>query len=130
MVTDPISDFITQLSNAGMAGRTEVRIPYSILKHRIADLLAQEDYIASVEKTGKDVKKELVVTLLEKNGKARIQEVKRISKPSRRLYTSAGEIGKVKGGRGMFVLTTSKGILSDRQAREEGVGGEILFKIW
>lgn len=130
MVNDPISDFITRLSNAGMAGRTEVRLPYSILKHRIAELLEKEGYIGAVEKTGKDVKKELVVTLLEKDGEPRIQEVKRISKPSRRLYTNANDIGKVKGGRGMFVLTTSKGIMSGEQARQEGVGGELLFKIW
>ncbi|MEX2405294.1 MAG: 30S ribosomal protein S8 [Candidatus Paceibacterota bacterium] len=130
MVNDPVADFITRLQNAGMAGRTEVRLPYSILKHRIAELLEEKGYIASLEKTGKDTKKELVVTLAEVDGKPRIHEVERISKPSRRLYTKANDIGKVKGGRGMYVLTTSKGILSDEDARKEGVGGELLFKIW
>lgn len=131
MVTDPISDFINQIKNAGMARKSEVTLSYSKMKHAIADLLVREGYIASVEQKGKDTRKTLKVTLItEEQGRPRINDVKRLSKPSRRMYAGVSEIRPVRGGVGIMVLSTPKGIMTDKQARNEKVGGELLFTMW
>lgn len=131
MVSDTVGDFIIQLKNAGMAKRKEVSIPYSKLKHAIADKLVQEGFIASAEMAGKNVAKTLDVTLqYDAEGRHRIADVKRISKPGRRLYAKATEIYPVKFGKGRVILSTPAGILTGEEARKANVGGEELFKIW
>lgn len=131
MVTDPLADFINQLKNAGAVGKKEVTLPYSSLKSAVATLLHEKGYVGEVQTHGEKAEKKLVVGLLyTEDDRPRIGEIKRVSKPARRLYLKAGEITPVKYGRGMLVLTTSKGILSDEDARSEGVGGEPLFSIW
>lgn len=131
MVTDPVADFINQIKNAGAVGKATVSIPLSNMKAAIAQVLKQEGYIRSFEKRGKKVQKTIEVELsyLE-NGKPKIQGVKRISKPGRRLYKSTKEIVPVRYGHGMIVMSTPKGIMSGSQARKESVGGEALFEIW
>ncbi len=131
MVSDTVGDFIIQLKNAGMAKRKEVSIPYSKLKHAIADKLVQEGFIASAEMAGKNVAKTLDVKLqYDAEGRHRIADVKRISKPGRRLYAKATEIYPVKFGKGRVILSTPAGILTGEEARKANVGGEELFKIW
>ncbi len=130
MVGDTVGDFIIQLKNAGMVGKKEVRLPYSKLKHAIADVLKNEGYVAEVSAEGKVADKQLIVNLKYDNGSHSITDVKRISKPGRRLYAKASEIYPVKFGKGRVILSTPAGILTGEQAREKNVGGEQLFLIW
>lgn len=130
MVSDAIGDFIIQLKNAGMVGKKEVSLPYSKLKHAVAEVLAKEGFIEAAAVAIKDTKKTLVATLKYDNGAHRIQGVQRISKPGRRLYAKAAEIYPVKFGKGRMILSTPAGILTGEEAREQNVGGEQLFIVW
>ncbi|MEX0917213.1 MAG: 30S ribosomal protein S8 [Candidatus Paceibacterota bacterium] len=131
MVNDPVGDFITRLYNASLVKKESVSVPYSVLKHAVAEKLRVAGYVKSVEKRGKKVKKTLEVDLsYEKNGTPNILGVRRVSKPGRRLYEKAKDVKSSRGGREATILSTPKGILTDREARKENVGGETLFKIW
>lgn len=131
MVSDTVGDFIIQLKNAGMVGKKEVSLPYSKLKASIADALVKEGYVAAAKAEGKDVAKKLVINLqYSDTGAHRIKDVKRVSKPGRRIYTKASEIYPVKFGKGRMILSTPVGILTGEEARKQNVGGEQLFLIW
>ena len=130
MNTDPIADMIIRLKNAQLAGLPSVLVPYSNFKQTIADSLKAAGYIKSVNKKGKKIKKYLELELLYTEDQPRINEVKRLSKPSRRIYHRYSQIRSVRQGRGIAVYATPKGILTDKQARETKVGGEALFQIW
>jgi len=131
MVNDPVSDFIIRLKNAGMVKKHEVSVPYSKLKHAIAEKLVEAGYVSGAEKRGKKVKKSLDVTLkYDDRGTHQIHGVKRISKPGRRLYISMSEIHPIKFGKGKLILSTPMGILTGEEAKEKRVGGEQLFIIW
>lgn len=131
MVGDPIGDFIVRLKNAGAVKHESVSLPHSKMKMAIAEVLKSTGFIKNVEKRGKKVRKTIHVDLMYKeDGTPRISEVKRVSKPGRRVYKSVNEIFPVRYGKGMLVLSTPKGILTDEQARKESVGGEALFEIW
>lgn len=130
MVTDPIADFINRIKTAQMAGLSSVSIPFSKVKYEIATLLQKEGYVEGAAKRGKKVKKFIDLSLKYENGKPEVRGVKRISKPSRRVYIKSSEIRPVKFGHGLMVISTPKGLLSDKDARKEKVGGEALFSIW
>lgn len=129
MVTDPISDFLIRLQNASMVGKQSVSLPFSRMKFSIAEILKREGYLADIDTKSK---KEgvLMVSLSYKNGRPAIGGVKRISKPSRRMYKGVRELRPVKRGHGLLVLSTPMGILTGKEAREKRVGGEALFEIW
>lgn len=131
MVTDPIANMIISMKNGAMVSKETVVIPFSKLKHAIAQCLKDSGYLLEVsKKTEKKNIPVLELTLAYPNGVSRIHDVKRISKPSRRMYMGVQDIRPVKNGHGMIVLSTPKGILGDKQARKEMVGGEALFMIW
>jgi len=130
MVGDPIADFITRLKNASMARQTVVSVPYSKLKVAISEVLLKEGFIASFEKRGKKVKKYIEVTLKYEGGESEVRGVKRISKSSKRVYLGVNDIHGVKQGQGILVLSTPKGLMTDREARKSKVGGEALFSMW
>ncbi len=130
MVGDPIGDLINRIKTAQMAGLPEVTVPFSKLKYEIASLLLKEGFVGEVSKRGKKVKKFLDVVLKYDNKRPEVTGTQRISKPSRRVYFKVGDIRPVKYGQGLLVLSTPRGILSGKDARKEGVGGEALFKIW
>lgn len=130
MVNDPVADFIIRLKNAGAVGKEEVVVPYSKLKHAIADKLVDAGFVTGVQKIGKGVKKQLAVSLKYEGGQHFIRGVKRVSKPGRRLYISVSEIHPVKFGHGKLILSTPAGILTNDEARQQNVGGEQLFIIW
>lgn len=131
MVNDPVADLIIRLTNAGAIRKANVSVPFSSLKMAIAEKLKEAGYIAGVEKKGKKVKKTLDVTLKYNDaGVHVIHGVRRISKPGRRLYKSVAQINSVRYGHGSLILTTPKGIKTDKEARKEKVGGEALFEIW
>jgi small subunit ribosomal protein S8 len=134
MMTDPIADMLTRIRNAALARHDRVTLPASRLKRTIADVLKAEGYVADVAVEAADetmVTDTLTLTL--KYGRDRapaIEGIRRVSRPGRRIYVRAQEIPKVKSGLGIAVLSTSRGIMSDRQARKAGVGGELLCEIW
>jgi small subunit ribosomal protein S8 len=131
MVGDTIGDFIIRLKNAGMIGHETVSLPYSKLRHSVAEKLVTAGYVAAVEATGdKAATKTLEVTLRYENGDHRIRGVKRVSKPGRRLYTKVTDIHPVKFGKGHMILSTPAGILTNDEAKAQNVGGEQLFLIW
>ena len=131
MVGDSIGDLIIRLKNAGAVGKSTVSLPYSKLRHAVADKLAEAGYVASVTTKGKQVQeKTLEVTLSYVNDEHRITDVKRISKPGRRLYTKVTDLHPVKFGKGHMILSTPAGILTNEEAKEKKVGGEQLFIIW
>jgi len=127
MVTDPISDFLVRLHNASMVGKESVSVPSSKMVRSVADVLAREGYIAAPEKQKSNT---LTVGLVYKNGAPAINGVKRISKPSRRMYMGVRDVKPVKRGHGLLVLSTPAGVVTGKEAREKRVGGEILFQIW
>ncbi len=131
MVGDPIGDFIIRLKNASAVNHEVVSIPFSKMKMAVAEVLKENGYIKDVEKSGKKVRKTIHVRLQYKDdGTPRISSVKRISKPGRRIYKSVDDIHSVRYGKGMSVISTPNGILTDSQARKARVGGEVLFEIW
>lgn len=134
MQTDRVGDFIVRLQNAARINAREVSTTYSAHVEAIARKLKQLGFLTSVEvkeKEGDEIKKTLVVELsYATNGRARLRGVKRVSKPSRRLYAPYTTSHRVKGGTGARILSTSSGILSDAEARKAHVGGEELFEIW
>jgi small subunit ribosomal protein S8 len=131
MVNDPVGDFIVTLKNAGAINKASVSVPYSTFKLAIAEKLKEAGFVADVEKKGKKVRKNLDVTLkYDTAGQHAISGVKRISKPGRRLYKTMREIIPVRYGHGALILSTPKGVLTDKEARKAKVGGEALFEIW
>lgn len=129
-MNDPIADMIVRLKNASDSKKESVVFPHSKLKLAILDVLMKEGFIKSFGKKGKKVAKFIEVGLLYDNGSPRITGVERVSKTSKRVYTNAKEIRKVKNGFGRLILSTPKGIMTDKTAKEANIGGESLFKIW
>lgn len=118
------------MKNAGNAGHPTVLVPYSKFKESILGLLQKEGYVKSFSKKGKKIAKFIEVELAYTGEEPKIKGVERVSKPSKRVYTKADDIRSVRQGYGMLVLSTPKGVMTDREARKEKVGGETLFKIW
>jgi small subunit ribosomal protein S8 len=125
-MTDPIADMLVRVKNALAVGKQTVKMPSSKIKLAIANVLKAEGYIADVRVTG-DVKPELEIALKYYQGKPVIERLVRVSKSSLRAYRGKDALPKVLGGLGVAVISTSKGILTDRQARAAGVGGEVLL---
>ncbi len=126
MMTDPIADMFTRIRNAQRAEKVNVRMPASKTKLAIAKLLFNEGFVGGVSEVANDGKPLLEVELKYYEDKPVIADIKRVSKPGRREYKSSGDLPKVVGGIGIAIISTSKGIMSDRAAREAGVGGEII----
>lgn len=130
MVTDPIADMLTRIRNAIHARHKTVSIPHSKLKFEIARILMEEGYINNFELRDERPPQILIQLKYASNGKPVIYGLKRVSRPGLRVYVNKDEIPKVLGGLGIAILSTSKGLLSDREARKEGVGGEVLCNIY
>lgn len=130
-MTDPIADLLTRIRNAQTSRHAEVRIPYSKLKHEIVKLLYQEGFVGAY-RTLSEAGKKLIEVSLRYVGKKEptIIQLKRVSRPGRRVYSGSEEIPVVRNGMGVVILSTSKGILTGRQAKAEKVGGEVLCSIW
>jgi len=130
MVTDPIGDMLVRIVNASRVRHASVNIPLSRVKLSVAETLERNGYVQNIVTKGKKVKKVFSVDLEYVNGEPKVHEVKRVSKPSRRVYMSVGDIIPVRQGLGKLVLSTPKGILTGEEAKKENVGGEVLFTIW
>ena len=130
-MTDPIADMLTRIRNANTVGHETVEIPASKMKKAIAEILKEEGYIADFEMIEDDKQGMIKVTKYgkDKNDKV-ISGIKKISKPGLKVYAKAGEVPKVLGGLGIAIVSTSKGIVSDKEARKLGVGGEVICYVW
>ncbi|NCD20675.1 MAG: 30S ribosomal protein S8 [Actinobacteria bacterium] len=130
-MTDPIADMLTRLRNANAAHHESVTMPYSKLKAAIAEILRTEGYIADFSTKDLEVGRELTLVLkFGPNQERAIAGVRRISKPGLRVYAKSTNLPKVLGGLGVAILSTSSGLLTDREAENKGVGGEVLAYIW
>lgn len=129
-MTDPIADMLTRIRNAYKVNKATVDIPHSNLKQAIANLLVNQGYLDSVQVLPTDPQKTIRVTLRYVNSKPVITKVIRISKPGRRVYQSAKELKPILSGHGISILSTSQGIITDSQARQQNIGGEIICQIW
>jgi small subunit ribosomal protein S8 len=129
-VSDTISDFLTRMRNAAGAKHKTVDTQSSNLKLAVAAILKEQGFIAGFEKIEDDKQGVLRVALRYHNGLPAIQEVKRISKPGRRVYSPADKLPRVRNGLGVAIVSTSKGVMTDKQARLYNVGGEILCTVW
>ncbi|MCX7846159.1 MAG: 30S ribosomal protein S8 [Dictyoglomaceae bacterium] len=129
-LTDPIADMLVRINNANQRKKSIVDIPFSKLKLSITELLLREGYVDKYEVFGEEPKKFIRIYLKYVNKVPVIQGVKRVSKPGRRYYVSKDKIPKVLGGLGIAIISTSKGIMTDKEARMLGIGGEILCMIW
>ncbi len=125
--TDPIADMLTRVRNALAVQKTEVQLPHSRVKESVAKILKERGYITEIDVKKDDFRKTMTLTL---SGAAPIHEVARVSKPGRRVYTKVKDIPRVKQGRGIVIISTSKGVLSGEEAREQKLGGEVICTVY
>lgn len=129
---DPIADMISSINNAQAVSKKQVTFyPYSDFKYAILELLKNEGFIDSVEKKGRLSKRKIVVDLkYNEDGKSKITKIKKVSKQGQRIYSTYKEMKPVKSGYGISIVTTSKGLLTNKEARKNKIGGEIICEIW
>jgi small subunit ribosomal protein S8 len=131
MMTDPIADMLTRIRNANVAMKDEVEIPASRLKEEMARLLAQEGYVTGFRVEGEVPQRRLVVEMKYGPDRQRtISGLKRVSRPGRRIYADRDHLPRVLGGLGVAILSTSQGLMTDRQAARRRIGGEVLCQVW
>ena len=131
MMTDPISDMLARIRNGALARHDRVEMPHSNLKKHIADVLKSEGYVDDVRESDGEGKKTLTLVLRYGRGKdSAIDGLRRVSAPGRRVYVRYDRIPRVRSGMGISILSTSHGVMTDRQAREQKVGGELLCEVW
>ena len=128
--TDPIADLLTRIRNAVMVGKNEIRVPSSKLKVTVAKELKKAKYLSEVKVESTKPRDTLVITINQPGENANITEITRLSKPGRRVYVSASDIPRVKNGRGMVLISTSKGVLQGSEAVKQRLGGELLLKVY
>ena len=128
---DPIADMLTRIRNAKAAHHQTVSIPHSKIKAGILKILKKENFISDFEKKGKKTRKSIMVTLkYQKDGASAITDLRRVSKPGQRVYRGADELFAVREGFGIAVLSTPNGLLTNKEARQKNVGGEVICEVW
>lgn len=128
--TDPIADMLTRIRNAIAVNKNEVTLPYSKMKFTIAEQLKNNDFISEVSVDDSSAKKVLKIVINNPEENPRINSIQRVSKPGRRMYTKVADIPKVKNGRGIVLMSTSKGIMTGTEAATNRLGGEIICKVY
>ena len=128
--TDPIADLLTRIRNAVMVGKNEITVPSSNIKVVVAKQLKKAGYVTGVKVEAGKPRDILVVTINEPGENSTINEIKRLSKPGRRVYVSADDIPKVKSGRGIVLVSTSKGVVTGAEAKKQRLGGELLLQVF
>ena len=130
-MTDPIADFLARLRNAIMARKTQIELPASQLKLKLAELMRDEGFLTAVAFNAEGPQGTIAVTLRwDAQNRPAITGLRRVSRPGQRRYFGKDDIKKVRGGLGVSIVSTSKGLLTDREARKQGVGGEVLCEVW
>ena len=127
---DPIADMLNRIKNAQAVGHPTVEFPFSNLKNEVAKILEREGFIDKIEKKGRKTKKTIEITLKYDNKMPAISGIKKISKPGQRIYLDLTKIKKVRDGYGIAIISTSKGLMTDKEARKNKIGGEVLCEVW
>ncbi len=131
---DPIADMLIRIKNAAKARIETVVVPHSEIKFQVATILMKKGYLSAVEpkmrKSGKSLKKTLELSVAYVEGEPKLHDIERVSKVSRRVYTKKSELYPIKSGFGVSIVTTSKGVMADADARKAGVGGEVIARVW
>jgi small subunit ribosomal protein S8 len=128
--TDPLSDMLTRIRNAIAVQKSAVDVPYSKVKQNVAAILKSSGFIDKVETSGQGISKKLVITINADNANANITAIERLSKPGRRVYSKVYDIPVVKRGRGIVIVSTSKGVMTGDQAKKNKIGGELICKVY
>ena len=128
--TDQIADLITRIRNAIQVNKTEILVPTSRLKQAVVELLVKNGYLASFDIVEGSPRGMLHVVINEPGTVAKISEITKISKPGRRIYSASADIPTVKSGRGIVIVSTSKGLMTGREAKKNHLGGEVMIKVW
>jgi small subunit ribosomal protein S8 len=131
-MTDPIADFLARIRNAILARKASFDVPASKLKKKLAEILRDEGFLTGVTESGDDKNQGILSVSLrwDSNHRAAISGLRRVSRPGQRKYVASDAIPKVRGGLGTAIVSTSKGVMTDRQARKERVGGEVICEVW
>jgi small subunit ribosomal protein S8 len=130
-MTDPIADFITRIRNGVAARKAKIDLPASNFKVKLAEILREEGFITGFTVQGEEVGRTMTVSLrYDSHAKSAINGIRRTSRPGQRVYVGTDAIPRVRSGLGVAILTTSRGVMTDREARKQGLGGEILCEIW
>ncbi len=129
-MTDPITDMLNQIRNGQAVAKPEVLVPASEFKQKIADILVQEGFLSSVKKAAKKDVQILKINLKYNQNIPAISGLKRVSKPGQRIYAKVTELKSVKGGKGIAIVSTPKGLMTNKKARKEKLGGEIVCEVW
>jgi small subunit ribosomal protein S8 len=127
---DPVSNMLTSIRNAQAVQKDIISVPFSDLKYQIARILAKKGFIEKTEKKGRKTKKFIEIGLKYDNGAPKISGLRKVSKPGQRIYKKFKEIKLVKGGYGMAIISTSKGLMTNKEARKEKLGGEVICEVW
>ena len=131
MVNDTIADMLTRIRNANLARSKDVEVPFTKVCHKIALILLNNGFVSAVDVAGEGVEKHIVITLkYDNSGNRVITNLRRISSPGLRIYSTAAEMPRVINGLGIAIVSTSKGIMTDSQCRRENLGGEVLAYVW
>ena len=128
--TDPIADMLTRIRNAIRVNQSEISLPYSKIKYDLATILLESDFIAEIHVEGEGTNKRLQLLLAKEGRNSLITEIQRLSKPGRRSYTKAKEIPVIKNGRGIVIISTSRGIMAGGKAKQEQIGGELICRVY
>lgn len=128
--TDPIADMLTRIRNAINVQKNEVTLPYSKVKESVAQLLKENRFVTSVSVEGEGIAKSLRIVINDEGSNARITEIARLSKPGRREYAKSEKIPVIKRGRGLVIVSTSKGMMTGNDAKKQGIGGELICKVY
>jgi len=129
-MTDPIADMLNRIKNAQAVGNPTVEFPFSNFKSEVVKVLEKHGFVEKAEKKGKKAKKTIEVTLKYNNKVPAISGLKKVSKPGQRIYLDSKKIKRVKDGYGLAIVSTSKGLMTDQEARKQKIGGEVLCEIW
>lgn len=129
-MTDPISDMLTRIRNSQSVSHESVVVSFSKIKFEIAKVLEKEGFVGPVETKGKKTKKTMEIGLKYRQGAPAIAAIKRISRPGQRIYVKKDEVKSVKEGYGISVISTSRGVMTDKEARKNGLGGEVICQVW
>ncbi|MBI1984748.1 MAG: 30S ribosomal protein S8 [Candidatus Wildermuthbacteria bacterium] len=129
-MVDPIADMLTRIRNAANVQKPTAEFPFSKIKHEIAKIMEREGFISSVELKGRRARKDIVVAIKYEDKQSKIAGLRRVSKPGQRIYVMSSGLKKVKAGLGCAIVSTSKGLMTDKDARKQNIGGELLCEIW
>lgn len=129
-MTDPITDMLNRIRNAAALQKEEVLVPFSKIKYEIVSILSKEGFVDEVKKNTKEKNKVIKITLKYDNNVSVISGLRRVSKPGQRIYSESSELKKIRGGYGISIVSTSKGLMTNKEARKNKLGGEIIMEIW